>query len=341
MTALTFPLTPPESGTPVAVAPGVWWLRLALPYALDHVNVWLLADGDGWTLVDTGVADDPTRDAWRRVLDGPVIGGRPVRRLVVTHFHPDHFGLAGWLVAETGAGMWMSRADYLTARMHWLDSGAEAHHAQADLFARHGLNAERVAALKARGNPYRDRLSPPPSGHRRLADHASLTLDGHPWRVIEGHGHCPEHAALYRPAGRILIAGDMVLPTISPVIASWAWEPDADPLGAYLASLDRLAGLPADTLVLPSHGAVFRGLRPRCRQLRAHHEDRLARILAAANDGPVTAAGLLPVLFRRELDTHQLLFAMGEAIAHLVWLEQRGRLVRNLRDGVAYFCRAD
>ena len=326
----------PETAAGLEVAPGVYWLRMPLPFALDHINLWLLEDGDAWVIVDTGVASDEIRNAWQEIFSG-LMGGRRVSRIVSTHFHPDHFGLAGWLTEMLGAPLFMTRTEWLTGSLLYGDVDGSVSRAQVALFARHGLDRERLAALENRGNSYRRLLSPPPARFNRIAAGQALTIGGSDWEVLIGRGHAPEHACLYCADKGVLISGDQVLPRISPNVSLSALEPESNPLREFLDSLSGLAALPADTLVLPSHDFPFYGLRERIADLRRHHDGRLSR-LASFCESPRTAADTLPVLFRRELDTHQTLFAMGESLSHLAFLEAEGRVKSRLgEDGVVRF----
>ena len=334
MSLLHFPfMTLPKPGTKPAVAPGVHWLRMPLPYALDHVNLWLLEDGDNWTAVDTGIALPGVQEAWKSEL-----AGRRLARQIVTHFHPDHLGLAAWLEDRTGAPLWITEGEWLAARATIDATGDRSVASTLDFFRRHGLDAARLAALAARGNAYARGVPALPAAWRKIADGESIAIDGRAWRVIVGHGHSPEHASLYCETLSVLIAGDMMLPRISTNISAFAGIPGGNPLADFLASIARLAELPEDTLVLPSHGLPFRGLRARIVQLEAHHRARCDDLLKACAGQPGTAAELLPVLFARDIsDPHQLLFAMGEAIAHLNYLEQAGAMNRVEADGIVRF----
>lgn len=328
---LAFPYASPvTSGSVQEVAPGVYWLRMPLPFALDHINLWLLRDGDGWTAVDCGIALEETQAHWDRILQ-EVVGDAGLSRVLVTHFHPDHFGNAGWLTRRFGAPLWMTESDYLTAHAQYQAHAGHGSDAAARLFAQHGLDTERVAAVAGRGNSYRKIVSEPPTRFMRIMDDDEIAIGRNKWRVIVGYGHAPEHAALYCEALGVLISGDMLLPKISTNVSVWPTEPEGDPLKLFLRSIDRFAELPAETLVLPSHGLPFRGAHQRVRALHDHHRDRLAEVVEVCAQAS-TAADLLPVLFRRKLDMHQTFFAMGEAIAHLHYLWYRGRLVRS-RDG--------
>jgi glyoxylase-like metal-dependent hydrolase (beta-lactamase superfamily II) len=337
---LDYPFSgPPGPGETIVVAPRLRWLRMPLPFALDHINLWLLDDGDGYTLVDCGYGDAPTRALWERHFTD-TLAGRPLRRIIATHYHPDHVGNAGWLAARTGAPVAMTHAEFLTAHAV---AGQHSHYGIADtveLFRRHGMTADELAAFAQRGNRYAVGVPELPAAFDRLVDGDRRDAGGTQWRVIEGHGHSPEHAALYAAVPGVLISGDMLLPKISTNVSVWPVEPDGDPLGRFLDTLAAFESLPPDTLVLPSHGLPFRGIAVRVAELRAHHAARLAELAAAvaAAGAPLSAAELVPVLFRRELDVQQRFFAMGEAIAHLNHLWRAQRLERRVAaDGAVRF----
>ena len=340
----------PAPGTTLEVAPGVRWVRMALPFALDHINLWLLRDRqdgrDGWTIVDCGITNEATRAAWQQVF-AEAIDGLPVLRVIVTHMHPDHIGLAHWLTerwsdAATDCRLWISATDWNAARMASQSTTGFGGDSAAAFFASHGLtDPDSIAKVRARSNYYASLVPRVPPRFRRLMDGQVLGVGEHEWRCIAGYGHAPEHIALHCESLGLLISGDMVLPTISTNVSVIDIEPEANPLPLYLASIDRLAGLPPHTLVLPSHGRPFRGLHERVAQLHRHHDARLAEVIEACATTPRTAAEILKVLFRRPLDLHQTTFAMGESIAHANALWLAGRLLRTRGDdGVLRFATA-
>lgn len=314
----------PEPGAATLVAPGIYWIRMPLPFALDHINLWLIEDDDGWTIIDTGLSRDETKDLWRQHFAN-TMGGKPVHRILVTHFHPDHIGNAGWLVEDRAAPLWIPRTEWLMHQMLVMDEHAVMHHAQVDAYEKAGLDESWTVPLRAAGNTYRDRVEHAPADYVRIKDGDEIDIGGKSWRVIVGTGHVQEHACLYCAELDVLISGDQILPKITPNISLWANDKHGDPLGDYLESLTKFEHLPVDTLVLPSHGLPFTGVHARLAYLASHHEDRLSDIIAACKH-PMTASEFLPVLFKRQLDLHQIGFAMGEALAHLTHLIRRDRL---------------
>ena len=331
------------------VAEGVYWIRMPLPFALDHINVWLLEDEiegqRGWTLVDTGIARPEVQALWRQI-EAEQFDGLPLLRVIVTHMHPDHVGLAGWLCERWHAPLLMSLGDYALACLWAVPGqgdavlGGTGGEAAALHFARHGLvDAEAQAQIKQRSSYYSELVHRLPGHYHRLLHNDELRIGGRVWRCIVGYGHAPEHMALYSENLGVLIAGDMVLPTISTNVSVFAYEPESDPLTLYLDSLKLYLELSADTVVLPSHGRPFQGLHTRIHYLQNHHEERLVETWQACQQSEgCSAAELVPVLFKRQLDMHQLTFAMGEALAHLHRLYFQGRLKRHVNaEGIYKF----
>jgi glyoxylase-like metal-dependent hydrolase (beta-lactamase superfamily II) len=332
----------PAAGGTLDVAPGVKWIRMGLPFALDHINLWLLKDDidgkSGWTVVDCCVSRDEAKAQWEQIFAGE-LDGLPILRVIVTHMHPDHIGLAHWLCERWKAPLWISATDYNTASLSISGSTGFGGENSAGFFASHGLaNPGHLAQIRGRSNYYPGLVPAVPASFHRMMDGQVIRIGGRDWTCISGYGHAPEHIALSSSETRLLISGDMVLPRISTNVSVYDVEPESDPLALFLQSIDKFRALDPDTLVLPSHGKPFHGLHRRIDQLHAHHRDRLDEVLQACAAGACSGADILPVMFKRPLDLHQTTFAMGEAVAHLhtLWLE--GRLQRLLgADGVYRF----
>lgn len=341
---LSYPLGDalPAAGGTLDVAPGVKWIRMGLPFALDHINLWLLRDEldghKGWTVVDCCVSRDEARAQWEQIFAGE-LEGLPILRVIVTHMHPDHIGLAHWLCERWKAPLWISATDYNTASLSISGSTGFGGEKSADFFASHGLaNPDYLAQIRGRSNYYPGLVPAVPASFHRMMDGQLIRIGGRDWTCISGYGHAPEHIALSCPQERLLISGDMILPRISTNVSVYDVEPESDPLALFLQSINKFRALDRDTLVLPSHGKPFRGLRTRIAQLHAHHQDRLAEVMAACSAGPCSGADILPVMFKRPLDLHQTTFALGEAVAHLHALWFEGKLQRlQGNDGVYRF----
>jgi len=369
----------PAQGETMVVAPGegsglapaVKWIRMALPFQLDHINLWLLRDEidgrAGWTVVDCCISRDESKAQWEQIF-ATQLEGLPILRVLVTHMHPDHIGLAHWLCARWNAPMWISATDFNAARMASLSTTGFGGESAANFFASHGLtDPDSVEKIRGRANYYPSMVPEVPRTFRRLQDGDAVAIGGRAWRCISGYGHAPEHIALYcdeltwaptapaapaprggapslgaaRRLGGVLISGDMMLPRISTNVSVYDIEPESNPLRLFLESIDKFKRLPEDTLVLPSHGKPFRGLHERIKQLHDHHRDRLAEVIEACHQAPQSAADVLPVLFKRKLDLHQTTFAMGESVAHLHALWFAGKLRREKgEDGVYRFAPA-
>jgi glyoxylase-like metal-dependent hydrolase (beta-lactamase superfamily II) len=335
---LSYPLgrRGPEPGELIEIAPGIGWARLPVPGSLKHINVWAIEDGDGVALVDTGLDIAPSRDAWEALFAGP-LAGRAVTRIIVTHFHPDHIGLAGWLTGRLGVALWMTREEWLFARMLTSDIRAAPPPEAIAWWRAAGWSEERIEAEQAKGwGRFASVVSPVPVSFVRMHDGDALDIGGRTWRVVVGSGHCPEHACLVDEAGGVMIAGDQVLPRITSNVSLSLSEPMADPLGDWLASIDKLHRLSDDLLVLPSHGEPFTGLHARLDTLRDGHLGRLDALREHLSE-PRRAVDCFPILFGRAIDDSILGLATGEAMAHLRRLEVEGRAGRELRDGVAWF----
>jgi glyoxylase-like metal-dependent hydrolase (beta-lactamase superfamily II) len=345
---LSYPLadTLPDTGTTLEIAPGVRWVRMQLPFALDHINLWLLRDElegrEGWTIVDCGITSDETRAAWERIFDNE-LDGLPVLRVIVTHMHPDHIGLAHWLTERWDCRLWISATDFNAARLASTSTTGFGGDNAARFMQSHGLtDPSSLAKIRARSNYYASMVPKVPESFRRILDGDVIPIGPagakHDWVCHAGYGHAPEHMSLHCEDLGLLISGDMVLPRISTNVSVIDLEPEGNPLPLYLDSIERMRALPADTMVLPSHGKPFRGLHTRIDQLQAHHDERFAELMQACGERALTSAEALKVLFKRELDLHQTTFAMGESIAHMNALWHAGKLARRLgTDGIYRF----
>ncbi len=321
----------PEDGEIIDIAPGVRWLRMPLPMVgLDHINLWIIEDGDGWTVVDTGVHNPITIEIWESVI-ATHLENRPIKRLICTHFHPDHMGIAGWFIEHKLAELWTSRCEWMLGvtlssprEDNWKDSSRL-------FYQRAGADKE-VSDLFVEGeNPYASQVLRIPASYHRISHGDEFVIGGETWNVMTGHGHSPEHICLFNPGQNILISGDIILPRISPNQGVWPSEPDQNPLGEYLESLDKFEDLPEDTLVLPSHGIPFTGLHKRIEELRHHHDDRLAVALRACAKG-ASSWEVSAKLFSPDLLGMHKILALSETIAHLNYLFKTGKISRTLAD---------
>jgi len=337
--AMTFKPDYPFDGEPAPgetreVAPGVWWLRMPLPFKLNHINLWMLEDGDGWTLVDTGIKSDEIKACWETIEQKHVSAEKPVKRVIVTHFHPDHIGLAGWLCDRHGVELTTTQAEWTTARLNCLETEDTKAPQMLPFFKKAGFDAEQMDLVVPRVAHYASLVTMPPHSFHRIKEDDVVDVDGHGWRVIITEGHAVKHACLYCEDKGVLISGDQILPRITPNVSLQPHEPDEDPLTLFLDSLEKFRDLPADTLVLPSHDWPFRGLLERLDSINGHHDERLDVTLTACAE-PATGVDVLNKLFTRKLDNHQIFFAIGEALAHVHRLMFQGRITRTLNaDGV-------
>lgn len=330
--------TAPEPGQTIEVAPGILWARLALPFRLNHVNIYLIDDGDGWAVIDAGIGNAETRETWEALLAGP-LAGRRLTRLVVTHMHPDHVGAAGWLVERLGLPLDMTETEYLQAVLLTLDPGSLSEEPYRRFYVDNGLADEVTEAVMTRGHDYLRMVASLPKTFRRVIAGDRLIIGGRAFEVHTGGGHASEQMMLHDPAAGIFLAADQVLPRISPNVSVHARDPDGDPLGLFLRSLRSLkAAIPDTTLVLPGHDLPFRGLHGRIDAILDHHAERCGEIVEACREAPLSAAELVPSVFHRPLDAHQTGFAFSEILAHVNYLIRRGRLARaEDRDGIKRF----
>ncbi|WP_281300344.1 MULTISPECIES: MBL fold metallo-hydrolase [unclassified Iodidimonas] len=337
--ALRYPIKDaPASGGTHAIAAGITWLRMPLPWSLDHINLYLIDEGESWSLIDSGVRSDEAIALWRDLFANQ-LQGRPISRMIITHHHPDHLGLAGWVAEQFKAPILASRSAYLLARSLLLDVRDEAPAEALDFARRTGFTEAMIEKIRLGGwGNFNQVVWPLPIGYQRMAGGDRLSLGGTSWHLIETAGHAPGHISLYSPDRKILISGDQVLPRISSNVSVYPTEPDGNPLDEWLTGLARLRALPDDTLVLPSHNEPFYGLRARLDALIHKHVSRLNGVVALC-EKPATAIDIFPALFRRRVRGMEFSMAAGEAVAHLHFLLALGVVSRTVEEGVARFQR--
>jgi glyoxylase-like metal-dependent hydrolase (beta-lactamase superfamily II) len=345
MSQLKFPWPDfPAAGTTREVAPGVHWLTMPMGGSLAHINLYLLDDGDGWYVVDTGLGNPETSKLWKQVFRER-LAGKPVKGVFCTHMHPDHIGQAGMITEEFRCPLLMTRAEYYQARaFHGTGPGHHSSWQGRIFYERAGMPEDYLERMRQsfehRGSDGFS-MPPMPMGYKRLHDGDEFIIGGREWDVVVGGGHSPEHACLHSKSLGVMISGDQILPIITSNVSVHPTEPEANPLMDWMESHDKFLKTPAETLVLPAHNLPFYGVRERLRQLINHHEDRMLAIEEACVK-PQVARDLLPVLFKRRLDPRQMMMALGEAIAHLHLLMHRNRIERTLgEDGRFYFSSID
>ena len=321
----------PDDGGTMAVADGVSWLRMPLPFRLNHINLWLLRNDGDCVIVDTGMGTKDCRDTWDDVFAGE-LKSSTVSAVVVTHMHPDHAGCAAWLVDRLATDLWMTRQEYLMCRVLLTDTNADVPEPALHFYHAAGFSAEQLETYKAHFGMFGKFVPGMPRSYRRLQDRDRPDFDGGAWEVVIGRGHSPEHACLFDAERNIVISGDQLLPTISPNVSVWPTEPQANPLGDFFASLDTLeARLPEDVLVLPAHGAPFRGAHARLEALRKEHTDKLDVLLENSRE-PRRVVDTFGDLFGRAIDDRNRVMATGEALAHLHYLVANGDMVADVDD---------
>lgn len=327
----------PESGGAREIEPGVVWLRMPLPFALDHINLWLLADRGGWVIVDTGAGTDDSRAIWDRTLNR-FVGRAPVERVIVTHLHPDHVGNAGWLCDRLGATLWMTREEYMLCRVLVADTGRPAPAEGKAFYHGAGFPPEAMQRYEKMFGMFGRYVASMPESYRRIKDRDRIEIGDRSWEIVVGRGHSPEHACLFDEKNNVLIAGDQLLPTISSNIGVYPTEPEADPLADWLSSLKQVeTRVPDDVLVLPAHGRPFRGAHARLEQLQREHETALSKLLDMCRE-PQRAVDVFPALFRSRVRESTYVMAAGESIAHLNYLRNQGRIERTTDgDGVHWY----
>lgn len=330
----------PENGSATQISEGVFWLRFPLPMSsLNHINLWALKDKDGWVIIDTGIGNRESMDIWQTHFKA-LMGGRPVNRVMCTHLHPDHTGLAGWICRKFDAPLLMTRDEYFLCRLLAADTGNPAPPEGIKYYKKAGLTKDQIELYKLRFGGFGKMIKRMPQSYDRLVDGEMGMINGINWQIITGSGHSPEHACLYSPDLKICFTGDQLLPNISSNVSVWPTEPEGNPLENWISSCHKLIDkIPNDTLICPAHGIPFWGAHYRLNRLISHHEKALTRLRKFCKT-PRMATEVYSVLFRREIDDGNRLMAVGESVAHLNCLKARGQITRRLNDAGQFIYKA-
>lgn len=295
---------------------GVYRLAIPLPGALsmEHINTWIVDEGDSWSLVDCGYDFSPARQAWQG-LERTLFAKKPVNRIVVTHHHVDHSGLAGWLSNRYGAAIYMAEAEFNARCQVFLRQGLWSREEGIDFFERAGLTAveyETVANWLEFNIQGFDR----PIGRYRTLDGLDhLSIGEHAWQVITVRGHSPAHTCLYCENLGVLVAGDNLLPSLAAFVGIEPGDSLAfDPLGRFLSDVKQLKELPADTLVLPAHGAPFIGLHNKLEQVEQHYRALLEKVLCACAE-PSTVMAITRRFFPERIIQKNPFFTVAKVAA--------------------------
>lgn len=330
----------PRPGSVTAIADGVYWIRMPMGGRLNHINVWLLRDGEGWTVVDTGLFNDTVQGHWRTIFER-YLDGKPITRVIATHLHTDHTGLAGWIVRQWDCELWMSRADFYMCKTMAADGPSDVPEDAIRFYRRAGFTEDRLDRYRQRFGQFGASISALPAGYRRIRDGQYLDINGREWRAIIGHGHAPEHVCLYCPELKLIIGGDQLLPKITPNVSVQPSEPHANPLREWISSCDRFREqLPPNLLVLPAHESLYEGLHERLTALIDWHEVALEKLYDLCSE-PRRAVDVFPALFKSEINDYSYFPATGESLAHLhCALERRMLSVEEDENGVAWWRQA-
>ena len=337
MTTIRYPWDqPPNNGEIREIAEGIIWLRLPLPMKLDHVNIYILDDGDGWTLIDTGMKTRKVIGMWQNLIDN-ILSGKPIKRVIATHHHPDHVGLHGWFVEHYGAEYVSTQVAYLTARMLTLDTQETYLESQISFYRKAGMRSDLFEARKSeRPFNFSDIVHPIPIGFKQISEGDKIEMGGRTWDIRVDHGHAPDHATFWSCDDRLVLSGDQIIPSISSNIGVYPTEPDANPLKEWMISCERLKQFSkGDQLALPGHKLPFSGMPLRLTQLLENHNGALDRLRLDLKT-PKTAGEVMPAIFKRNIEDSEYSLGLVEALAHCNYLWHAGEIRRSLDDDGAY-----
>jgi glyoxylase-like metal-dependent hydrolase (beta-lactamase superfamily II) len=318
----------PGPGEIIEVAEGVLWARIGLPNRLNHVNIYLLDDGDAWTVIDTGFRNKMCLEHWDLLRAGP-LKGRRLWRVVGTHHHPDHIGLVGRMMREDGVEFWTTRTAYILARMLQLDHH-EHHPPEQIAHWKRGGTPPHLVEEFSRETPFNfsRTVDPLPLGYRRIVEGEVIRMGGRDWDVRMGDGHAPEHATFWSRDDDLVIVGDQAIPGISSNLGVQPTEPEADPVGDWLESCERLLRHAREEHVaLPGHKPVFTGLPLRFEQLISNHHTAIDRLRGHLTDWRTAVECFVPI-FGREIGPPVYGLAMNEALGHLNHMHRTGEAER-------------
>ncbi len=334
-TRLDFPIDEvPKNGTLFSIQKDIHWVRMPLPMDLNHINLWIIGSKEECTLVDSGMFLEDVKNAWSDLIDKEKLS---FKRVIVTHMHPDHIGLAGWFTSNFNIPLYMSRTDYLQCRVLAADTGDNVPHEAIDFYTQAGLSESQIKAYVERFGFFGSMIHRLPNSFNRLKDGDRIILNNESWEIIDGKGHTMEHLCLFSKDKNIFIAGDQLLPKITSHVGVFPTEPEANPLEDWLNSCKKLLDkLPEDVLVLPAHGRPFVGAHKRLNTIINHHETSLDKLLDFLSE-PKRSVDVFSVLFKRKIDDGNFLMATGESIAHLNCLFNRGLIDKRLKNKEIFY----
>tara|TARA_R110000824_G_scaffold99123_3_gene236221 strand:- start:6704 stop:7822 length:1119 start_codon:yes stop_codon:yes gene_type:complete len=346
---LTYPLGDyePKFGEYFELMPGIGWTRTPVPGPLGHINNWILSDrhadgSDGFAIADTGLFMPEVIEAWKHLFEEGALQGQSATKIIVTHYHPDHVGCAGWLAKRFKAPLHMNRTEWLLTRMILADKRDGVPQEALDEWRFCGWDQHLIDEFTEKGwGRFASVVSDLPVGHIRMEEGTRLRTGDHEWRVMIGNGHTPEHACLIDDSAKVMISGDQILPRITSNISTMLSEPTSDPLGEWLASIDRFrAELDNELLILPAHGRPFLGAHQRLDTLAMRHNEALDDLEQAMRESPKRVVDSFPYLFKRPITPDVIGMASGEAMATLRHLEYTGRAILKMKDGIAWYSAA-